>query len=231
VPSPLLVFSVVLISGRQIDHLLSTWGSWIVLTVVLAQASGVPVPGTTAVVAAALYAGSTHHLAIAAVVLAACAGAVLGYTLAFAVGRWGGLRVLARYGHRLRLTPARIEAGQRFFAAHGGKVVFFGRFVTGLRTWGGAIAGAGGMTWTRFLPLNVAGGVAWGAGNALGYFYFGDVITRASTGLQIGLAALGIAWIAGWIVVLHRRMGNVAETHRQRGAETFSTEGNSVGEG
>jgi membrane protein DedA with SNARE-associated domain len=201
-----------LISGRQIDHLLGRWGYWLVFAIVLLQSSGVPVPGTTALAAAAIYAGSTHNLAILGVIAAAAAGATIGYAVSFALGRWGGWRLLEKYGHRIRLTPLRLELGRQFYGRHGGKVVFLGRFVTGLRTWGGLIAGANLMSWPRFLIIDAVGGIAWAVANGLGYFYFGDIVRNASTGVNVLLAIAGIASFVVTVTYLRRRARELAPT-------------------
>jgi membrane protein DedA with SNARE-associated domain len=203
-----------LISAHQIDHLLGRWGYALVFLVVTLQSGGVPVPGTSALAAAAIYAGSTHRLAIAGVIAAAAAGAVVGYCVSFALGRWGGQRLLDRHGHRVRLTSRRLAVGRAFYDAHGGKIVFLGRFVTGLRTWGAFIAGSNLMPWPQFLAMNVLGALAWAIGNGLGYFYFGDVVSNASTGVDIALVVAGIAmWIATFVLLRRRarRFGSMTD--------------------
>lgn len=229
-PARIALPPAILLSGHDINHLLGGWGYWLVFAVVLMQSAGVPVPGTTVLGAAAIYAAATHHLAIAGIIAAAAIAAVAGGTIGFAVGRSGGWKFVNCYGHRVGMTPARLEAGQRFFARHGGKVVFFGRFVTGLRTWGAFIAGANRMQWRWFLWFNVAGGVTWSVVNGLGYFYFGRLLTHASEGVDIALAIIGIAWIAASAAYVRRRVGNARETHRQRAARTVTGEGNSLGD-
>jgi membrane protein DedA with SNARE-associated domain len=201
-----LLLPAVLISSRQIDHLLGRWGYALVFAVVVLQASGVPVPGTTALAAAAIYAGTTHRLAIIGVIAAASAGAIIGYVVSFALGRWGGWRLLENYGHRVRLTRRRLNLGRQFYALHGGKVVFLGRFVTGLRTWGGFLAGANLMSWPRFLAIDAAGGITWALANGLGYFYFGDVVSNASTGVDVLLAIAGIVLFVASATYLRRRV-------------------------
>jgi membrane protein DedA with SNARE-associated domain len=201
-----LLFSAFLISSRQIEHLLGRWGYALVFAVVVLQASGVPVPGTTALAAAAIYAGTTHRRAIIGVIAAAAAGAIIGYVVSFALGRWGGWRLLEHYGHRIRLTRRRLGLLRRFYALHGGKVVFFGRVVTGLRTWGGFLAGVNLMSWPRFLAIDAAGGIAWAVANGLGYFYFGDVVSNASTGVDVLLAIAGIALFIASATYLRRRV-------------------------
>jgi membrane protein DedA with SNARE-associated domain len=94
-----------------------------VSAIVALQSSGVPVPGTTALAAAAIYAGTTHRLAITGVILAAAIGAIVGDCAGFALGRWGGRNLLRRHGDCVGLTPARLKVGRYMFALHGGKVV------------------------------------------------------------------------------------------------------------
>jgi membrane protein DedA with SNARE-associated domain len=116
-----------LFSGHQIDHLLGRWGYAVVFVVVLLQASGIPVPGTTALAAAAVYAGTTHRLNIVGVISAAAAGAILGFAASYAAGRFGGWRLLGRFGQRLGLTEVRLETARAFFSQHGGAVVVLSR--------------------------------------------------------------------------------------------------------
>ena len=194
-----------LVSGHQIDHLLGRWGYAVVFVVVLLQASGIPVPGTTALAAAAVYAGTTHRLTIVGVIIAAAAGAILGFAASYAAGRFGGWRLLDRVGHRVGLTQVRLQTARAFFRQHGGAVVVLSRFVTGLRTWGGLIAGANLMPWPRFLVMDVIGGLAWSIANGVGYYLFGDVISRASTIVQIALVALAVISFVLTMLVLRNR--------------------------
>ena len=213
-----MITPALLISGHEIDHLLGRWGYWLVFLVVLAQASGVPVPGTTALAAAAVYAGTTHRLAIAGVITAAAAGAIIGFAVSFAVGRYGGWRLLDRYGTRLGLTAVRLRSARAFFASRGGAVVVLSRFVTGLRTWGGLIAGANLMPWPRFLVMNVIGGLAWSIVNGVGYYLFGDAINSASTAVQILLVALAVASFLATIAVLRHRARRFIRTTEPEGS-------------
>jgi membrane protein DedA with SNARE-associated domain len=107
--------TAVLISGHEIDHLADTYGYGLVFLLVALQCSGVPVPGTSALAAAAIYTGATHRLEIAAVIGAAAAGSIIGYFIGFQLGRWGGERLIARYGGYLRLTPERLVLSRYVF--------------------------------------------------------------------------------------------------------------------
>src|SRR5260370_9299682 len=97
------------------------------------ESPGIPFPGETMLLISAIAAGTTHQLSIAWVTVAAASGAILGDNLGFWVGREGGYRLLRRYGRSIHLEERRLKLGQYLFLKHGGKVVFFGRFVAGLR--------------------------------------------------------------------------------------------------
>lgn len=90
---------------------------------------GIPLPGETVLVLAALYAGTHHDLSIWGVIASAAAGAILGDNIGYWVGREFGYRLLLRYGAYIGISDSRIKLGQYLFLRHGTKVVFFGRFV------------------------------------------------------------------------------------------------------
>jgi len=123
-----------------LDHLLGTYGYAAVLAFVMVESIGIPFPGETMVIAAALYAGATHHLDVELIWAAAAAGAIIGDTIGFGVGHWGGYRLLLRHGHLVRIDEGKLKLGRLIFARPGGKVVFFGRFVSVLRTYAAFLA-------------------------------------------------------------------------------------------
>ena len=169
------------------------------------QALGAPLPGTTALVAAALYAATSHGLPIAGVVAAGALGALAGTSAGFALGRWGGERFLLRIARRLRQSPARVQVLRSEFAVHGGAWLFVGRFVSGLRNVTGLVAGASGMAVNRFLPLSAAAATVWALINALEYYWFGHALAGADTWLQIVLVCAGLAWMLLSLSFLRRR--------------------------
>lgn len=125
------------------------------------ESFGVPFPGETTLIAAALYAGASHHMSIVAVVLAATAGVVCGGSFGFWVGRRFGLNLLSRFGGLVGITPKRIRLGRYLLSRHAGKVVFFGRFLTLVRTVIAFLAGTGEMSWSRLSLCNSAGAIIW----------------------------------------------------------------------
>src|SRR6185437_13094477 len=140
----------------SIDHLIDTYGYWAVFGFVAVESFGIPLPGETALIAAATYAGATHRLTVWVIFLVGAAAAILGDTGGYWIGDKGGYRLLRRYGHYVRFDEPKIKVARYLFARHGGKVVFFGRFVSVLRTYAAFLAGTTRMRYRRFLVFNAA---------------------------------------------------------------------------
>ena len=190
-----------------IVQLIGSYGVWFVAAIVAFESMGLPVPGETTLVSAALYAGSTGRLDIVDVVTAAAAGAIAGDNVGFWIGREIGRRWLVQHGDRLRLTPSRLKLGQYLFARHGGTVVFFGRFVAVLRAFAALLAGVNRMGWRPFLLFNATGGVAWAAAYGFGAYVFGRKVTHlvGPLGAAMALTAI-VGTIAGvFLVRTHER--------------------------
>jgi membrane protein DedA with SNARE-associated domain len=166
--------------------LISTHGYVVVAIVVGLESMGLPLPGETTLVTAAIYAGTTHGLNIWGVIAAASLGAIIGDTLGFWIGWRFGRDLLARYGRYVRIDASRMRVGQYLFARYGGRVVFFGRFVALLRTVAALLAGTNRMPWRRFLLFNAAGGIVWAAVFGLAAYVAGEGFAR----LQGSLAAV-----------------------------------------
>ena len=179
------------------------------------ESIGVPFPGESTLIAAALYAGATHHLNIIVVVIAAATGAIVGDNIGFLIGREVGFPLLVRYGHYIRMTPPRIKLGQYLFLRHGGKVVFFGRFIAILRALAAFLAGANRMTWPRFLVFNAAGGIVWAAVYGFGAYFLGEEIRRlmGPVGITLGVLAV-LVIIAGTIFIRRNEVRLEKEAER-----------------
>ena len=193
------------VGSHEIQHLLHEYGCLLVFVAVGSQAFGLPVPGTTALIAAALYAATAHGLPIIGVIAAGALGALAGTSAGFAVGRWGGEGVLLRVGGRLRQSPERVQQLRRQFACHGVAWLFVGRFISGVRNVTGLLAGASGMSMSRFLPVSTAAALTWALVNALEYYWFGHALLGASTWVQVVMVGAGIAWLVLSLNVLRRR--------------------------
>jgi membrane protein DedA with SNARE-associated domain len=194
-----------LISTHTLDGWLESYGYLVVFLLVMLESIGVPVPGETALIAAALYAGSTHKLDIWWVIAAAAAGAIIGDNVGYSIGRYGGAKLLLRYGHRIGMHEGRIKIGIWLFRRHGGKVVFWGRFVSILRTWAAFLAGTNRMPWPSFLAFNAAGGIVWATLYGLLYYFFGSVLSQLSTTINVALGAVGLVALVVFIVWTRRK--------------------------
>jgi membrane protein DedA with SNARE-associated domain len=145
------------LAPSELTHFLTAYGYWAVLFFVAIESTGIPLPGESILLVAAIYAGTTHHLSVTLVIAAAASGAILGDNFGYWVGREGGYRLLRRYGRYIRLDERKVKLGQYLFRKHGGKVVFFGRFIAVLRAWTAFLAGTNCMPWGPFLLFNALG--------------------------------------------------------------------------
>jgi membrane protein DedA with SNARE-associated domain len=194
-----------------VHHAIGKFGYGAVAAAVGIESAGVPVPGETTLVGAALYAGTTHELNIVLLVTVAAAAAIVGDNIGFWVGREIGLPMLERYGRYVGMTPPRIKLGQYLFRLHGGKVVFFGRFVAVLRALAALLAGANRMAWPRFLAFNAAGAVVWASAYGFGAYFLGDVIKRLAAPVGIGLGAVALVLIVAGAIFLKRNEQRLEE--------------------
>lgn len=185
--------------------------------VVALQALGAPLPGTTVLIAAAVYAATARGLPIAGVIAAGALGALAGTSAGFLVGRRGGEPVLLRLGARIGQRPERVQQLRREFAAHGPAWLFVARFVTGLRNVCGLVAGASGMSPRRFLPVCAAAALTWSTVNGLEYYWFGRALAAADLWVQILLVGAGLAWVVVSIRLLRRRLLKTTKAPVDRG--------------
>jgi membrane protein DedA with SNARE-associated domain len=181
------------------DHLLREYGYGVITVALALECAGLLVPGETIFFGSAIYASTTGHLNIAWIISAAIAGAIIGNLIGFSLGRLIGSRLLARYGWRVGLTDRRLALGRYLFRQHGGKVVFFCRFVSVLRSFNALLAGASAMPWRNFISWTIVGGVAWPCAHGLFAYLLGNTARRASEPVQI---VLGLGTLAVVVLVL-----------------------------
>ena len=190
--------------GSNLDSLLATYGYLAVFVFVGVESIGVPVPGETMLVTAAIYAGTTGRLSIFWVIVASSAGAIVGDNIGYGIGRTGGYRLVKRYGRYIGLEENRLRLGQYLFDKHGSKVVFFGRFVSVLRIFAAFLAGVNRMHWRKFLIFNAAGGIVWSTLYGTAAFLLGKQLLQLSGRVDFALAIVGVAVIIAVIVFLRR---------------------------
>ena len=173
--------------------------------IVALESMGVPVPGETGLITAAIFAGTTHRLSIWIVIAAAVAGAIVGSSVGYAIGRTLGHRFLIKHGAKLHIHERRIKLGQYLFRRHGGKVVFFGRFVAVLRALASILAGVNYMDPRRFFLFNIVGAIAWALVFGLAAYSLGEELERLRSSAAVALTVLAVLAVAAgfWFVRRH----------------------------
>ena len=194
----------------NVNHLLHSYGYAAVFLFVGAESLGIPLPGETILIAAGIYAGTSHALSVWAIFAVAAAAAIIGDNIGFWIGDKGGYRLLRRYGRYIRADATKIKIGRLVFDRHGGKVVFFGRFVSVLRTYAAFLAGTLKMHWRRFLPFNAAGGIVWAAVYSFVPYEVGNAINKVSHGVTIALGVAAAVVVLGSIVLIRRKAAQLA---------------------
>jgi len=184
---------------ESVQPLLQRWGYGAVFVAIFVEGCGIPAPGQTLLIAAALLAAKGDPWLgplLANAVCAAAGGNLLGY----AIGRVGGHRILERIA-----SPRRLAEMEGLFQRRGGTVVGFGRFVDGLRQLSGIAAGSLNMNLATFFAWNLGGAVVWVGFWGGGAFLFERHVTELSAvfhhlrPLALGLAAIGVVVALRWL--------------------------------
>jgi membrane protein DedA with SNARE-associated domain len=191
---------------HHLEPFIVHYGYFAVLTIVALESAGLPLPGETALVTAAIFAGQ-GTLNVFLVVACAAAGAILGDNAGYWVGREFGFPILYRYGRYISLDETRLKLGQYLFLRHGGKIVFFGRFVAVLRAFAAFLAGVNRFEWERFFFFNAAGGVIWASIFATGGFYLGKAFEHFARPVALAalIAALIGVFVGGRFIRYHEK--------------------------
>jgi membrane protein DedA with SNARE-associated domain len=169
------------------------------------ESSGIPVPGETTLIAAAILA-SQGKLAIVPVIALAAAGAIVGDNIGYLIGRRGGRWLLERPGRFEAQRRQVLERGEDLFERHGPKAVYFGRWILGLRVWASWLAGANRMPWRTFLFWNAAGGISWATTVGLVVYFLGRTAESAiRTAGFVGLGLFVVGVVTGFLFLRRRR--------------------------
>jgi membrane protein DedA with SNARE-associated domain len=164
------------------------WAMLLLFVLLALESFGLPVPGETALIACGVLA-SQGSLSIISVLVVGILAAIIGDNLGYWAARRGGRPLLERYRLTRGYAEKYLPRSERFFAKHGGKAVFFGRFVAVLRVTAAWVAGLSRMRWWRFLVWNAAGGIVWATLVALVSYYLGNAAASALS--RYGLYAAG----------------------------------------
>jgi membrane protein DedA with SNARE-associated domain len=160
-----------------VTQLLLDYGLVLLFLLVAMESAGVPLPGEAALITAAVLAHD--HYGIVSVIAVAAVGAIVGDNVGYWLGRLGGRKLLERWSVTRRYAERALPPSERFFKRHGGKTVFFGRFIALLRVTAAWLAGISRMHWWQFAAWNAAGGILWAAGIGLLAYYAGKAAADA----------------------------------------------------
>jgi membrane protein DedA with SNARE-associated domain len=140
---------------------LAHYGYWAVLGALLGEDAGLPLPGETTLMFAAFLAHKSTHLSLIWIIVVGIAAAIIGDNLGFLLGRKFGATLIRWMKKIARLDDLDTAAAKNLIKHHGGVTVFFARFIFGLRTIAGPLAGVLGMEWKRFWVYNALGAALW----------------------------------------------------------------------
>ncbi|WP_265636955.1 DedA family protein [Acidiphilium sp. PA] len=183
---------------------IATYGSLAVALLVLLESLGLPLPGETALVSAAIYAGTTHRIDIFILIASAALGATIGGILGYWIGRRAGYPTILRHGSRIGLTERRLLAGRWLFANHGGKIVVFGRFFAVLRALAALIAGVTMMDWRRFIVFQSIASILWATLYGGAAYCFGKQIEHVAGPIGIAIALAIVITVIVTVLLFHR---------------------------
>lgn len=183
------------------------YGYWAVGLTLLAENAGIPVPGETILLLASFLAYSRQELQLPWIMVVATIAATIGDNLGFALGYYGGRRLLERYQNFFKIPHRTLQRGEGLFARYGAVTIFFARFVFGMRIIAGPLAGVLRMPWRRFMVFNFLGAAVWvtvvsGAGYLFGRHWERLVKDMKMFDIAIAAVVLLSAAILWW---RHRR--------------------------
>jgi membrane protein DedA with SNARE-associated domain len=193
-----------LFTHQNVEQLITTYGYGVVVALNFVESFGIPVPGETALIAAAIYAGTTHKLSIYLLLGATVAGTIVGDILCFLLGGWVGFWFLTHHGKRVGLHERRIRLGQYLFMRYGSAIVFLVRFLPVLRGLIAFLAGANQMTWRRFLVSAGAGTLLWVTAFGIVPFWLGKAANHLARPVWISLICVAVVAVVAAGVFLHR---------------------------
>ncbi len=189
------------LSPEVIEEIAQQYGYWAIFFGILLENLGLPIPGETVTIVGGFLAGS-DRLNYWLVLADAAAGAALGGTCGYWIGRLGGWALLVNLGKVFRVEEAQIQALKTQFSENAGKAVFIGRFIALLRMFASPLAGIAEMPFLKFMLYNVAGAMAWASVMVSLAFFAGQIVPLeklVSLASQFGVGALLIA--VAWIVI------------------------------
>lgn len=190
---------------REVEHFLLHWGYWAVLGGLLGEDAGLPLPGETVLMFASFLAHKRAELQIEWVILVGIVAATMGDNIGFLLGRALGERFLRLVRKIGRLDEDDIGAAKIQMKRHGKATIFWARFIFGLRTTAGPMAGVLGMEWREFAVYNALGACAWVTTIAMAGFAFAAEFRTLLSFFEKASWAMGVGLLATAYLVWRRQ--------------------------
>ncbi len=184
--------SLELISLENIQEFAHQYGYWAIFLGILLESLGIPLPGETVTLVGGFLAGS-DELSYWLVLGVAVAGAVIGGTCGYWIGRFSGWNFLLQVGKLFRISEARLLGIKEQFSENAAKAVFFGRFFALLRIFAAPLAGIAEIPFGKFFLYNLAGASVWASVMVTLAFFAGTIVSLeqlVSWVSQFAIAAL-----------------------------------------
>jgi membrane protein DedA with SNARE-associated domain len=199
-----------------VHELIAAYGYFAIFGIITLESAGIPLPGETVLIGAAMYAGSHRMLDIRLIIATAAAGAIVGDNIGYWVGLKLGRKALQRWGHLIGLDQRKLDLGEYLFLRHGGKIVFLGRFVALLRVFAAVLAGVSRFPPWQFLLFNALGGITWAIVFGTGGYLLGHAFVRVAGPFGwLTLAAAVIALFVIWRYYKHHEEQLLRDAERE----------------
>jgi membrane protein DedA with SNARE-associated domain len=183
--------------ANVVQNALVHWGYLALIVGLIGEDAGLPLPGETVLMLASFLAAKDDRLSLWIIVPVGIAAAIAGDNCGFWVGRWLGPHLTHFFRDKLKMAED-VAVAEDLIRRHGGATVFGARYIFGLRTVAGPVAGALGMKWKRFFAFNSLGACSWVAFIALiGYAFanefnnFVGYFEKASWAISGGILIIG----------------------------------------
>ena len=211
-------------TSAHLSTLVAHFGYLATFIAVMLASSGIPLPAGELLIAAAVYASNTHRLDLSTLIVVGSLGAAIGGAAGYTLGRLLGVAALERYGRFVGLDAAKVRLGRYLFVMHGGKIVFFLRFIALVGPFGGVLAGANRMAVGRFMIFNIVGAIAWTIVFGAGGYLFGSFFEAVGRTAGIVAVVVTLAVLAGAALYIHRQGADL-----QAKADAMMAEGPDAG--
>jgi membrane protein DedA with SNARE-associated domain len=186
-------------------HIPKNVGYPLLAVLVGAEASGVPLPGETALITSSVVA-SDGSLSIEVVIAIAAVAAIVGDNIGYVIGARFGRRLITRPGRTQQRRLEALEKGNTLMERHGPKAVFFGRWIAGLRIWASWLAGMSTMPWRSFLVWNALGGITWALWFGLLGYFGGEAAAHLVARAGVAVAIVVVSGFVAGYAIMHLRL-------------------------